>query len=289
MHVSDDFARGLRAVLVGALVLVASLFLLTSINPPGHVHAQNAGVVGIQANMLTAYTNKTAPTCSSIFNDIGQGANTLFVVDSAVGGGVVLIDLEWSPTGSAPFYIISQASYSDPASATPITHQLGFGGYYKNLRSCIRSYTSGTWSAYFSEISGPISSAAAAVGTNGPTSPIACDQNAGAPVSTGTTLFLGPQPLNTGDVVVVCSTTVSFNGATAAGSLIFEWSASSACTAPFTAYINYTNASTPQTYTIPTQLRGLNNTAATANFLCVNNTSGSTASFLLSYASIHPL
>lgn len=288
MHVSEDFARGVRILLGCALVLVAALFLVTSINPPGRVQAQNAGVVGIQAKLQAVFPSQpiTAAACSPFFNDIGQGSNNLFISDPA--GGAAVIDLEWSPTKVAPFYVISQASYNDATSISS-THVLTANGYFPNMRSCLTTYTSGTWSAWFSAISGPVAYAAPALGSNGQTSPVACDQSSYVPVGTGTNIFLGPQALNSGNVVYICSVTVSFGAATSAATdLNFTWNTTALCAGPSEAYDALITASTPQTYSIPTQMRSIDFGATVKNFLCVNNTSGATADFLISWASVRP-
>lgn len=246
--------------------------------------AQNAGTIGIQSKLQTAFLTKTATYCSGIFSDIGQGSNILFVVNTAGGGGQSVVDFEWSPTGAAPFYPIVSASYNDLGTST---HVLSTNGYFPNLRTCL-TYTSGTWSAWYTSTSGPLSYVTPAVGSNGPVSPPICDKWTTATVPNTTGGFVGPFPLNTSsDTVIVCGIMVSFQGATTAGSLLWEWASSSGCATPTTAFTDYTTASTPQQYAIPVQVRSYVG-ASVLNYFCVNNTSGTQIGILINWGSIRP-
>ena len=271
--------RVMRSLGLAALAVLVGLVAFGD-----SAHGQNSGTVGLLAQLSPVFSAQTATKCSGILPDIGQGSNVLFIVQTSSGGGTAIIDLEWSPTGSAPFYPITQASYNDIATAS---HQLSTNGYFPNMRSCL-TYTGGTWSAWYSASSGPVGPATGSLGTGGLTSPVTCDQSTEVQAATSTTGLAGPAPINSGDTIVVCSMTGSFNGATSAGSLNFQWGGSS-CGSLVGAYLAYTTSGTPQSYPIPTQLRSYSGVGGVRNYLCLNNTSGATASVLISWASVHSL
>jgi len=284
MHVSEEFAKVARRSILAFGLILLGFVVSDTISPQQSAQAQNAGTVGIQAQMQPIFVAQTATKCSSIVNDIGQGSNILFVAQTNSGGGQALIDFEWSPTGAAPFYTIQQASYVDYAAAT---HILTTNGYFPNLRSCL-TYTSGTYSAWYSASSGPASFVVPALGTYGPTSPVTCDQTSNLyNLTTATTGFLGPFPINTAnDTVVICSITVSFNGATSTGDINFTWAGNNSCASPVEAFFDYTTSGTPQTYVIPTQMHSFFGVGSVRNFLCAANASGATVSMVINWASI---
>jgi hypothetical protein len=278
---SDAFARVVGVSLAVLLITAAILFVNLVSNPTSHVHAQGAGTVGIQAQMIPVFSAQSTTTSSAIFNDIGQGQNSLFVCGTNFSG---TIDLEWSPTKVAPFYSITQASYQSDSSC----HVIQVSSYWPNMRSTITP-TAGSASAWYTSSSGPVSFTSPAIGTNGPTSPIFCDRMQVTPtVANGATLPLAPQ-VNAGDRVFLCSITVSFSAATTAGTWSVVYYTSSACSSTNnTAMQQFTTASTPQTLTFPNVfISNWYNPALQVP--CVINNSGSGMIVTSSYASVHLL
>ena len=279
---NDQVASGFSKLIAAAAIIFALLALCS------RAHAQGAPTpVAIVSNLSQVFNGVHANTCSPIVKDISQGSNILFVTQTGVGGGTAIFDLEWSPTGVAPFYPIVQALYSDLGTAS---HVLTTNGYWPNLRSCITGYAAGTYSAWYTSSSGPLSYAAPGVGTLGPSSPPICDQWSNAQVPTATTGWIGPEPeVASTDTVVICGMTISFNGATAAGAVDFQWAVASDCSSPTQADLSYTTANTPQTFNISTGFRSFSGVGGVRNFLCLANTSGATASVLINWMSLHAI
>ncbi len=289
-HTASTFTKVIAAAIAVFLLALASIIVGDHFSAP--VHAQTAGTVGILSSERPLLTAATATGCSPIVADIGQGSNIMFVAETDTSGGTAIFDFEWSPSGSSgPWYVITQGKFIDSAANT---HSLPLNGYFPNLRVCLNTYTNGTWSAWYTATSGPLSLATPAIGTNGPTSPPLCDQStATEPITNGATTFIGPTPvIMATDTVIVCSIAVSFLSAPSTGSLGFEWYSSSACsTSPVLALLDYTTASTPQLYTRSTGLRSVvgGRLGAISNSLCLINNSGVSVSVTVSWGSIHGL
>jgi hypothetical protein len=282
MQVSAEFSKVVRAVILSAGLLLLGFVVSDMFAPRSEVRAQNAGVVGIQAQMQPAFTSAgstiTASTHSAIFNDIGQGLNILFFCDNNFSGTV---DLEWSPGNNSTFYQIVSSRYTSDTGC----HTLTTGGYFPNIRATVVFGSTGigeNLSAWYTASSGPISFTAPAMGTNGPGSPISCDQNVSVSDFTATTVN-AISPLRTGDTIVVCSFSYSFIAATTTGNVTLEWSAVSGCGTGVTSnWETYTLASTPQSNPVALSLRP----PSSGENLCINNTSGATVLFNFSYASV---
>jgi len=273
MQVSEQFTKIVRALAMAAVIICLTMLAI----PPGHVGAQSAGVVGIQSQMIPVFNAQTATKCSSIFQDIGQGSNLLFITSAS--GGTATFDLEWSPTGSAPFYPIVVANYND---STGQTHTLPLNSYFPNLRSCL-TYTTGTWSAWYTASSGPVGFTTNAIGSNGPATPIVCDQDSTASVTTGSTVsLLGAVNFTAGTTTVICGLYVSFNGTPTGGSVELGWAASDACSAIANGWQAFTNSSAVDRQ-MNFQARGPGNITQQP---CFANTSGVTALVSYSYATV---
>ena len=259
------------------------------------VSAQIAGTVGIQTTLIPVFTAQTSSAssggywqCSSpnstgacpVFQDFGFGANYLtFCTSSFIGS----IDLEWSPS-SALTSFKPLTTWTSPSSGDTACHTLQVGGYFPNLRSSV-AMTSGSISAWYTASAAPIPLVTPGLGSNGPTSPVVCDQAAIANITTGSTNSV-LNPTNTGDTVVICGFSVSFNGATSAGSLVFEFATSGlGCTSPSDVWAAYTTASTPQIFVVPNSIRS--SAPAIRPYFCIVNSSGATANISLSWASVH--
>lgn len=283
MQVSDHMMKLLRAVLLSVAMVLIGILVADVANPPHKAIAQNSGQVGILSQMTPIFSGITATKCSGILPDIGQGSNILFVANTAVGGGVATADFEWSPTGSSPFYTITQANYQDVQATT---HVLTMNGYFPNLRTCL-TYTSGTYSVWYTATSGPLSYSTPGNGTSGATSPPVCDQVSYVSAANSVITFIGPHPVNTSsDQIVICGISVAYNAATSTGALEFEWSTAQSCSGVTQGFFDYTTSSTPQNYSIPTPQRSLVQSSQFYNYLCVNNSSGATAGLVISWASL---
>ena len=260
------------------LVLIA---LVALVQTDFQVHAQNAGNVGIYTREVPVFTAQSTATSSAILPDFGFGANYLTYCNTGFTG---TIDLEWSPTGSAPFIALAQASYVTATDSN--CHVLQVGGYFPNLRSTVNP-TAGTISAWYSASSAPIAYAPSGIGSNGPTAPPVCDLDAVAVgIATGTTGPSNASPRSPGDLVLVCGFTISFNGTPSTGSISLVWSASGACTSAPVTWEAYTAASTPQLFNVLLPQRGPN---STLQYPCVLNSSGVSVDISVSYASVHSL
>jgi hypothetical protein len=272
MQTSELFLAFLRRLIFAFLVLALGT---------GLCHAQNGGNVGIYTREVTVFTNQSATKSSTIFPDFGFGCNFLSFKNSSFVG---MIDVEWSPTGAAPFYSIVQYSAT---SLTPDSgyHTLQIGGFWPNMRSTVTP-TSGNLSAWYTAQAGPCPLFGSGIGSNGPTSPIVCDLSAAYAPASGATNSLLLQPQNAGDVIVVCDFSISFQGATSTGGIVLSFATSAACStlAP-ESWAMYTTSSTPQTFNFSVLQHG----SATYPYLCVTNTSGSAFAIGLSYASVHGL
>lgn len=281
-----------RFIVTFLLVLLAALVGCV----PRPLKAQNTGTVGIATRELPVFTaqassassggtwqcnGSTTPISCPVLPDLGAAANFLTYCNTGFEG---TIDLEWSPTGSAPFIVLTQASY--PGVADNQCHTLQVGGYFPNLRSTV-TRTAGTISAWYTASASPIPLVSAGLGTNGPSSPINCDQNAiQAGLTAATTSIGSVSPIQTGDTVVICAFSISFNGATSTGTVSLQWSSSTACSTTFPTWQIYTTSSTPQTIPVPVPQRGPN---TGHEYACLVNNSGATVEIAVSWASVHGL
>jgi hypothetical protein len=138
-------------------------------------------------------------------------------------------------------------------------------------------------SAYYTASAGPIPLVATGLGTNGPTPPIQCDHYNSPTIANGATTALA-SPISTGDAIVICGVTISFQGAPSAGTIFIAWNGLLNCTGTQYAagYNAYTSASTPQTYSVPFQERGY----TPGIYPCFNNGSGVSVFVSVSYASV---
>lgn len=280
-HTAKTFSKVVAAATL--LCLAVALFILTACVKT--VHAQGpSSSVAIQAKLIGVFTSQGATASSRIFVDIGAGSNTLFYCNSGFSG---TIDLEWSPSAAigATYFPLATATWATDS----LCHQLSVNGYWPNMRSTVTP-TAGNLSAWFSSNSGPGGGILPpAVSTNGPTSPVFCDRSSALNIANTATTWLGVQPVNAGDYVVICRMAISFNGATAAGSYSLGWAATNACSSPTGGGLTmYTTASTPQTIgniEIFQKVAGL--FASVGSFPCLTNNSGAAINISFNWASLH--
>jgi hypothetical protein len=274
MDVSDRFLALVSRVLIALIAVVLLLGCVLA------AHGQNAGVVGVQAQMIQVFTaqstNKSSggiwqcgistSTCP-VFQDIGQGLSVLFFCGASTA--TYTIDFDFQPVGQTAFKTITQASYVSDSSC----HTLQLGGYFPNLRSTL-SISAGNVSAWYSGSSAPISFAAPAVGSNGATSPISCDQPIVMQVGTGVTSSLLSSTFTAGTITAICSMTVSFSTATTGGNIQLFWAGNNTCSVGTFGWEEFTPASAPQYLTVPLTMRG---PTPVLQQPCIQNSSGSIA------------
>jgi hypothetical protein len=285
MDVAEQFLKFLRGLIICALALVMAVCA---------AHGQNSGTVGIQAQMISVFTAQSGTLSSGgiwqcgvssgtcpVFQDIGQGLNVLFFCNAGNVAASYTIDFDFQPVGQTTFQKVTQASYSgDPIGQC---HTLQLGAYFPNLRSTLTVAT-GLVSAWYSASSAPVSYTAPGLGTNGGTSPIACDQNYAVPVATGTSASLLPNNFTNGQTTVICGMTISFNAATSGGNIELLWASStSVCSTGNLGWEEFTPASAPQYLTVPLELRGLSSILQQP---CISNSSGATALVTVSLATV---
>jgi hypothetical protein len=263
-------------------------------------HGQNAGVVGIATKEIPVFAAQTTsassggvwqcngstkPISCPVLPDIGAGSNFLsYCTTNFIG----TIDLEWSPTGAAPWLVLVQASYGAVAPDTACrTPALQIGGYWPNLRSTV-TITQGSISAWYTGQATAIAALPPALGSNGPSSPPSCDQNASVQVLNAATAALVGGSTGT-STTIICGFTISFQGAPTTGTMTLAWSATTGCASSVSSWNSYTTSSTPQTLPFPgfTQRNTLGSySASTRQTPCFTNNSGVTVFVNTSYAEV---
>ena len=288
MQVSEQFAKVVRRTILAMIVIVFALALYS--------HSQNGGTIGIQAQMIPVFSGQTSSAASGgiwacgvtsgscpYFQDIGQGTNLLFYCNTNFTGNVYL---EWTPNpnvASPTFYTITQAIWAGDSNC----HYLPFGSYFPNVRAHVLTSSPSSISAWYTAISGPVSFAAPALATNGPTSPVTCDRVANISIANSTTAVL-IQPAALGDTVVVCGIQVSFAAATSTGTFTSAFFSTTACsTGEGVPIVNNTTSSTPQFLNLP--FYGLRSPVSTSQVFCFSNASGASVYVTTLYASVHGL
>lgn len=285
MRTEDLFLAFIRRLMLAFLVIWLVIVAMAA-----RGHAQNAGNVGIYTRQVQVFNAATLTTSSAIFPDFGFASQSLFVCTTGFSG---LIDLEWSPTGTAPFFPLVVGSYSNDTSCSGVGgpgHILQLGGYWPNLRSTV-TVGSGTVSAWYTASAAPIPAFPSAISSNGATSPVSCDVTVALSVANGVTskLATGAQA-----AVNICSMTISLAGAPASGTVDIGWSTNSLsqCAATLTNnWILNTTASTPQTliFPAPQNLRAPPGTSMNPQYACLTNNSGTTLEISYTYASLNVL
>jgi hypothetical protein len=257
----------MKSKLFAILAVAVSL----SCFPISNAHAQNAGNTGTQTiAQAVTYTADISP----IFRNVGQSAHFLAYCLAAFQGS---IDLEVSFDGTTNWMPIALASYPTVSGGCNI---LQAGGYYQNIRS-VRTVGAGSFTAFYSASSGPISYAATGISNVGPTPPTVCNaQNSGILVANATTSSFIPSGTNAATRLYICSFALSFNGATAAGSVKLQMSTNS-CAGTFDKWTIITTANTPQL------IQFAFNSAIVGgqgdNAFCLTNNSGASVEWAFNY------
>jgi hypothetical protein len=289
MHVSEIFLSFVRR-----LIFSFCLVLLVAVAS----HAQgNAGTVGVATTEVTVFSGQasaassggiwgcynaqtgTTPSPCPILPDRGFASHDLFVCNSGFSG---TIDLEWSPTYSASnptatFYPLVTGTYSNDSAC----HSLQVGLYFPNMRSTV-TWIFGSTSAWYTASAAPIPNTPAALGSNGPTSPIQCDTTKSGSGASGTQTALFTTSATRG--LGVCSFTISFGGATSTSATGVQIGYGATCSGGVYPWTLATTASTPQTIVVGSGLGAVLQVPFGTTNLCVNNNSGATVTVAASYA-----
>lgn len=291
MHVSELFLTFVRRLIFSFL-----LILLVA----GVSHAQNGGTIGIYTAQIAVFSNQAAgvssggtwqcfnpqtgltPNPCAVFPDHGFAANSLFVCTTGFSG---TIDLEWSPTGNAPFYPLIIANYSNDttcAGGNPPGHVLQLGGYFPNVRSTV-TRSAGSVSAWYTASASPISFFPAAMNSNGATSPVQCDKTVTGTGAAGYTAIVTDAGFATRGVNV-CGFTISFEGATSANTLGIQLGGGLTCSGGVYPWTIATTASTPQVLSVGGGLGTIFQFPFAVTNICLNNNSGATVNVAVNYA-----
>jgi hypothetical protein len=268
---------------LGLILFVTAMVLTFCLVPRESVHAQNAGNTGTFTNAVVAFTSKNTTGPSVIFPNIGQGAHYLSYCSTGIGGSATIV-MEESFDGSTNWTTIASATVFEPGGNG--CKMLQAGGYYQNVRANILTDSGVTISATYSSSSGPIGFSATGVGSSGPLPPFVCDNQVSISVASGTDGDLVETQLNPNARIRVCSYSISFNGATAAGSVQFETSTLTACGGTLIAvWPITTTANTPQIVQLGSGQGALFSAFDGLAYqnLCFKNSSSATARVNISY------
>jgi hypothetical protein len=277
-----------------ALLSLLGLFVVASLLSPNlpHVAAQNAGQSGAptvskaltpqSATGVMVVTQPTNPGAPTLLPNIGQSAHNLAFCTT--GGSFLAIQVQLEASFDAiTWFPIGNVGNSAGCSI------IQAGGYFNNMRVNVVQFSfiggSRTISAWYSGTAGPIAlNPAAAQESFSIAQPITqCDQTIlNSIANAGTALIAAP--LTARGLVELCAYGFSFNGATAAGSVLIETGTGANCSVGTVVLANiFTTASTPQVLFFGSGSGTLvrNNPG---NGLCVVNNSGATLEFEASSA-----
>jgi len=265
--------------------------------------AQTNGTVGIADRLVTVFTTQSTtlssggiwqcngsltPIQCGVLPELG-GGNACSTLSYQTTGFTGTITLEWSPL-PAPNYtpiILTQASYSSGNFDTA-NHVLQLGGYFPNLRSTITP-SAGNASAWFTSAASPCSFVAPGLGSNGAASPILCDHNTSVTIANLVTSSLNAiGPFNSGDKLIICGATISFQTAPSTGTVAFQWASSAANCATSATGASWavdTLSTMTLPITVPVQIWPISGNP----YPCFNNSSGAAALVSVFFASVHGL
>lgn len=226
------------------LSIVAMLALLA-----GAAQAQFLGYTSLQTTAQVAFTNQSATGVTGAFNNIGQSSHLLTVCPTNFIG---TISLEASTDGTfgAPISLVA-ANFS---TASTFCRVIQAGGYYPAVRARVFTYVSGSVSAFYTGIAGPLPVNPLTLNNSGPTSIAQCDSGGELEISPSTSGNVIVNPTNAGTPgpahLYLCQMTLSLSiTPTTTGPLTIYSNTGAACggtTVQTIEFIEYT-ANSPQT------------------------------------------
>jgi hypothetical protein len=191
--------------------------------------AQFIGYNAAQSTQQTLFINQATNATSPTITNLGQSSHFVTVCNTSFTGTILL---ESSRDGTFnPPATVAAANYGLTTSAggnlTSDTgcHLIQAGGYFPALRVRITnaSNTAGAGTTIsYAGIGGPVAPDPAALSTAGPTSPTACDSNVGNFALNSDVTNAQLVPGLPGSIIIVCTITLSFPGATTAGEIAFS-------------------------------------------------------------------
>lgn len=269
-----------------ALFLIVLAVELTFFVHGPRVNAGTAGTVGVETYEITALS-AVLNGVSPILPDRSFGAHYARYCPSGWTGQISF---------EAALNINGPAGGFTPLQAATVTasdsqcHTLKLGGYYPNLRLRAANNGAGTVTVYYMAGAAPIDFYSPAVGTEGPTSQIVCDQTGTATVASAATGFLAGPAATVGNTSYfhLCAFSFSFAGAVTAGTITLEFDIDNTCAnTPDPAWVINTTANTPQVLAFS----GLNvmsypKDPLIQQYLCLANASGQSLKVNYNYAVI---
>jgi hypothetical protein len=245
--------------------------------------AQFLGTVANQTVSVTVFTNQSANVNSPVLQNLGQSTHLLAYCTTGFSG---TISLQAGPGGSfSNATTIASASYGQNSVTDTGCHVLQAGGYYDGVRVAVSNYGAGSISAWYTAVAAPIEFAAAALGSNGPTSPVACDKTIIIqPAQSTTTTLVG---VFAGANIYICGMSISFGAATTTGTVVLEEGTAAGCASVVqTLWQLQVLSTTPQILPfIGNTLGALARTQATGHAVCVaTGAITATATISVSYA-----
>jgi hypothetical protein len=248
----------------------------------GFLYGQVAGTVGILSiSQPVTYISGT----SQIFQNVGQGAHYLQFCSSG-GSFEGTVDLEGSYNGATNWTVLAYAAY--PV-ALPLSGcaTLQGGGYYQNIRSRI-TITANTVTAYYNAVAGPISYVASGIGTIGARAPLVCDQTFTDTVSDGTSVLFASTG-SSSSTLRICAYSVSLDGPPTGGAIKFQAGNTVSTCSPSTPAPVWqvdTISTAPSIFGLGSGQGQLFAVNVVGYPLCVNNSSGVSATVNVSFASV---
>lgn len=217
---------------------------------PQPARAQFIGYVSGQTVQQKVFTNQQANGSSVTLTNLGNASHFLSYCNTNFAGTISLVA---SPDGTFTQPItLATASYGQQTVNDNSCHVLQAGGYFPTVRAVITNYVSGSVNAWYSASGMVIAFQPPSLNTNGPASPVACDQTGLGSVVSGTTgNFVTFQNQNPSGKIYVCQMTLSFDAATTAGAIDIGQATDGTCTALGTdLWTMNVLATTPQSFTV---------------------------------------
>lgn len=213
---------------------------------------------------------------SQIFRNVGQSAHYLSYCLGAYQGSV---NLEVSFDGTTNWTPVASATYPD---ATTGCNVLQAGGYYQNVRSTRQCVAPCAISANYSASSGPISFAPTGLSNLGQTAPPVCNTTKILSIANAAVGKLQLAATFGTVRIRVCAYAITFDGATAAGNVLWQGSPD-ACTTLIPLWQTDTTVNTPQFIHESGNPLFATEPEASSVSVCVANNSGAPAEVSFNY------